>query len=212
MYYTCVLCEDKPCRNGGDNYPKNCPTLEKETLEKIKELYRKDENQKVGKMSAITEKRGYLKETRIEETINFLKRMGYKDIGLAFCNGLHTEAITLYEILKSHGFKVHSVMCKNGGIEKAFIGVEKEDYLNPETEETMCNPIGQALFLNKSNTDINILLGLCVGHDSLFLKYSESLVTVIGVKDRVTCHNPVAPLYNAESYYKSKLFNDKKEK
>lgn len=211
MYYTCVYCEDKPCRNPGDNYPKNCPTLEKDKIEEIKELYKDEENMKVSKMSAITEKRGYLKETRIEETINFLKRMDYHDIGLAFCNGLHSEAITLNEILKSHGFRVHSVLCKTGGIEKSFVGVDREDYLKPETDEVMCNPIGQAVFLNKSNTDINIALGLCVGHDSLFIKYSESLVTVIGVKDRVTCHNPIAPLYNAEKYYKSKLYKDGKD-
>ena len=66
----------------------------------------------------------------------------------------------------------------------------------------MCNPIGQAKLLNSAQTQLNILLGLCVGHDSLFIKYSEAPVTVLAVKDRVTGHNPLAPLYLHQSYYK----------
>ena len=50
-------------------------------------------------------------------------------------------------------------------------------------------------------------MGLCVGHDSLFYKYAEGLTTTMVVKDRVTGHNPVAAIYNAESYYKKKLFS-----
>ena len=67
--------------------------------------------------------------------------------------------------------------------------------------ESMCNPIAQAKIVNQAKTDFNILLGLCVGHDSLFLKYVEGLTTVFAVKDRVTVHNPVAVLYNSDGYY-----------
>lgn len=52
---------------------------------------------------------------------------------------------------------------------------------------------------------MNIVMGLCVGHDSLFYKYSEALTTTLVVKDRVTGHNPVAALYTSHSYYKTKL-------
>lgn len=65
----------------------------------------------------------------------------------------------------------------------------------------MCNPITQAMMLNEAKTDFNILLGLCIGHDSLFLKYAEGMTTVFAVKDRVTGHNPLAPLYTSRSYY-----------
>ncbi|HHT71048.1 MAG TPA: DUF1847 domain-containing protein, partial [Firmicutes bacterium] len=68
------------------------------------------------------------------------------------------------------------------------------------------NPIGQAMALNKSQTDLNIILGLCVGHDTLFIKYSQAPVTVLAVKDRVLGHNPMAALYLADSYYKNKLY------
>ncbi len=56
------------------------------------------------------------------------------------------------------------------------------------------------------DTDLNVVVGLCVGHDSLFYKYSEAMVTTAVTKDRVLGHNPAAALYTAESYYKKKLF------
>ena len=65
----------------------------------------------------------------------------------------------------------------------------------------MCNPIAQAKILNHAQTDFNILLGLCVGHDSLFMKYSKAMVTVFAVKDRLLGHNPLAALYTSHSYY-----------
>jgi len=74
----------------------------------------------------------------------------------------------------------------------------------------MCNPISQAMVLNDDKTDFNILLGLCVGHDSLFIKYANAYTTVLVVKDRVLGHNPVAALYTADGYYqrlKRKDFN-----
>ena len=51
-------------------------------------------------------------------------------------------------------------------------------------------------------TDINIVMGLCVGHDSLFYKYAEAPSTTLVVKDRVLGNNPVAALYTLDSYYK----------
>ena len=66
----------------------------------------------------------------------------------------------------------------------------------------MCNPILQAKLLNEAKTDLNLVVGLCVGHDSLFYKYSEALTTTVVTKDRVLGHNPAAALYTAESYYK----------
>lgn len=57
--------------------------------------------------------------------------------------------------------------------------------------------------LNKGKTQMNILLGLCVGHDMLFTKYSEAPVTTLVAKDRVLAHNPVAALTNR--YYRRKF-------
>ena len=68
----------------------------------------------------------------------------------------------------------------------------------------MCNPILQARLLNEAHTDLNVVIGLCVGHDSLFYRYSEAYVTTLITKDRVTGNNPAASLYTAQSYYRKK--------
>ena len=62
-------------------------------------------------------------------------------------------------------------------------------------------------YLIVKKTDINIVMGLCVGHDSLFYKYSKALTTTLVTKDRVLGHNPVAALNCAHSYYMDKLEN-----
>ena len=77
--------------------------------------------------------------------------------------------------------------------------------------ESMCNPIGQALLLNEQKTEFNLMLGLCVGHDTLFIKYSQAPMTALAVKDRVTGHNPLAAIYLAQGYYNKKFYPDDPE-
>ncbi len=204
--YNCAICNKTTCRTEDEDYPLGCPTVEEDELEDIKNLYKDKDDGRVAYTAALVEKEGYGKLTRVEETILFFKKLGVSHVGLAFCGGLMEEGRILYKILTKNGFKVDSVMCKSGSIPKDFMGLDKSDYLDPSSREVMCNPIGQAEFLNNQKTQYNILLGLCVGHDSLFLKHSEANVTVLGVKDRVTCHNPIGVLYQADKYYKKKLF------
>ena len=140
-------------------------------------------------------------KTRLEELIEFSRRMGYKRLGMAFCAGLMNEAAVLAGILETQGFEVVSVTCKVGGIPKEAIGVREEEKIYIGKFESMCNPISQARILNEANTDFNIMLGLCIGHDALFLRNVKGLTTVFAVKDRVTGHNPLAALYTSRSYY-----------
>ncbi|MBW2028914.1 MAG: DUF1847 domain-containing protein, partial [Deltaproteobacteria bacterium] len=141
-------------------------------------------------------------KTRIVEICEFAERMGYKRVGLAFCIGLSREASVVQEILESHGFEVISVLCKAGRTSKDLIGIRDEERIFRGTDEAMCNPIFQARLLNREKTELNVVLGLCVGHDSLFFKYAEAPTTVLAVKDRVTGHNPLAAIYLSGSYYK----------
>ncbi len=140
-------------------------------------------------------------KSRIEELIEFSKRMNYKRLGMAFCAGLASEASILSRILESRGFNVIAVACKVGTVPKEAIKVKDNEKIRIGQFETMCNPITQAKLLNRAKTDFNIMLGLCIGHDSLFLKYVKGLTTVFAVKDRVTGHNPLAALYTSGSYY-----------
>ena len=109
------------------------------------------------------------------------------------------------ELLRRAGLEVVSVICKTGGVDKTAIGIQEEHKVRPGQFEPMCNPIAQALLLNEQHTQFNIALGLCVGHDSLFYKYSDALVTTLIAKDRVTGHNPAAALYCAEGYFKDRV-------
>ena len=99
------------------------------------------------------------------------------------------------------GFEVISILCKAGRTSKDRVGIKDEEKIFRGTEESMCNPIFQAKLLNEEKTDFNILLGLCVGHDSLFFQYAKAPTTVLAVKDRVTGHNPLVPIYLSTSYY-----------
>ncbi len=98
--------------------------------------------------------------------------------------------------------EVVSVICTVGSTSKDLIGIEDQDKLCHGTDEPMCNPIFQAKLMNKEKTHFNVLLGLCVGHDSLFFKHADAYTTVLAVKDRVTGHNPLAPIYLYDHYYK----------
>lgn len=204
--YTCASCQKHSCRTGNlDEVPKNCPCNEADEQEKIKKQYQNPEILKLAYNSALVESEGYCKKTRLEEIIDFAQKCGFHRLGVAFCSGLRSEAEIFCSILRSHGFKVSSVICKNGSIPKEFLNIDDSQKVRPGTYEPMCNPIGQAMLLNKSETQLNIILGLCVGHDSLFIKYSDAPVTVFAVKDRVLAHNPLGAIYLAQGYYKNKL-------
>lgn len=202
--YTCAVCAVHSCnKNQLHKAPLNCPSLNDKEKE-IEELYLGEENYKIAKASATAVMDAYGNKTRIIETIDFAKACGYKKIGLAFCIGLADEAKTIQKILSYHDFQVESVICKVGGVSRELIGIQG-------CEVPMCNPIAQAEYLNERETDLNMVVGLCVGHDSLFFKYSKAPVTVFAVKDRVLAHNPLAAIYQERAYYQDKLFPTKGE-
>jgi uncharacterized metal-binding protein len=149
---------------------------------------------------------GYGRLTRLEEIMDFARRSGFSRLGLAHCIGLQREAAVVRRVFKANGFVVEAAACKAGAIPKEAIGLSDRDKLSPGEFESMCNPIGQARLLAESGTEFNVLMGLCVGHDSLFFKHSEAPVTVLAVKDRVLGHNPLAAVYLADSYYHDRLF------
>ncbi len=139
---------------------------------------------------------------RIVEIVEFARRMSYRRLGLIFCTGLKREAGVVEEILKTNGFEVVSVCCKVGRIPKSTLGVTREEHTDPFCpEEAMCNPMLQAALANEQHVDFNVLLGLCVGHDSLVFKYLEAPATVLASKDRCLGHSPLQAIYLYDSYY-----------
>ena len=214
----CSACDisvpGKLCYTDQGKGPKACPTVSHPSILDAANLaYEVSDVRSFAHMASVQEAQCYVNrdqqpyvmqpcKTRIVEICEFAKKMEYHRLGLAFCLGLAGEAGTVGEILTAHGFEVVSVCCKAGRTSKDLIGIAEEDKIYRGTDESMCNPVFQAMLLNHEKVDFNILLGLCVGHDSLFFKYAEAPTTVLAVKDRVTGHNPLAAVYQAESYYR----------
>lgn len=203
MYYTCANCTLHGCEKQDGSYPKNCPVLEKEFIEEINAKY--EPYMDFFSTCARIEAEGYCRWPRLRESLELCQRMGYKRVGLAFCAGFRNEAKVVEELLRSRGFEVVSAVCKVGSVDKESFGMAPECKVHPGGFEPICNPIGQAEMLNRCGTEFNIVLGLCVGHDSLFLKHSEALATVLVAKDRVLAHNPCGAIYTAKGYCKGKL-------
>ncbi|MGD8984714.1 MAG: DUF1847 domain-containing protein [Desulfobacteraceae bacterium] len=202
------------CRKEDGKAPSFCPTLNKSELTaKCLKEYENAELLEFAKQASIQEAEGYVNreggyalvrpiKPRIVEIIEFAHRMDYKRLGLVFCVGLRKEAKVVEKIFSDKGFEMISVVCKVGRVPKEKIDVRDDQKVAIGSFESMCNPVLQALILNDEKTDFNILLGLCVGHDSLFLKYAEAPCTVLAVKDRVLVHNPLAAVYNIDLYYR----------
>lgn len=207
---SCIDCAVTNCDKMDKTYPEFCITthMNEEVMEETMRCYTEEKNQKVAIASAEVEHEGYCRLTRVEEIIEFARKIEVKKIGIATCVGLIRESRILARILRAHGFEVYGVGCKAGTVPKTEIGIPEECL---EIGTNMCNPILQAKLLNAEKTDLNIVVGLCVGHDSLFYKYSEAITTTAVTKDRVLGHNPVAALYTAESYYKKLLTDQQPE-
>ncbi len=212
MNFTCATCESVVCHSDhAMDGPDNCPTKTMpDTFERVKAEYAKPEVAEFARQASIQEFECYMelpegrtpRNPRIEEVVQFARKMGYHRLGVAFCNGLRQEARIVDDILRRRGFEVVSVCCKTGGVPKEAIGVAPEQKIRgPQSWESMCNPIGQATLLNEAGTDFNVVVGLCVGHDSLFFKYANAPTTVLIAKDRVFGHNPAAGLYQSKAYY-----------
>ena len=200
---SCVDCAVTRCDNSGSAapYPAFCVSqaLAGGEAEDSLEQYRADpEDLKLAQTAASVESDGYRKWPRVQETIVFAKRMGYRKIGIATCVALIRESRTLARLLRANGFEVYGVGCKAGELDKSDLGIPAE---HQGPGPVACNPILQAELLAKAGTEFNLVMGLCVGHDSLFYKHSQAPATTLVVKDRVLIHNPVMALYTADGYY-----------
>ena len=210
---TCTACGKYGCfKNESENFPEFCLTkaLNEDLLNESLEIY--DNTEQLGtiaRVSASIEGEYYGRMTRVEETIEFIKRIGAKKVGIATCVGLIPEAKLFAKLLDKEKISYYTVGCKVGAVDKTRIGIPEDKKLNRGCgHESMCNPILQAKILNEQKTDVNIMIGLCVGHDALFLKHVEAPTTVMIVKDRVLVHNPAAALYGSTGMYSR--FKDKK--
>lgn len=199
---TCSECGQLNCYRHDRRYPDFCATVDLPAAERAElvELLGGDSRDAViSRAAAEVEGLHYGRINRVEETVAFARRIGARRIGVATCLGLIEETRVLVDILRLAGFEARTAVCKAGSIDKGEIGIA-EDVKIKAGFEACCNPVLQARLLNREKTDLNVIMGLCVGHDSLFSRHSEAPVTTLVVKDRVLGHNPVVALYTTKFY------------
>ncbi len=196
----CSYCTSKACIMGDlAEAPKFCPTVNRpELFERAKSKLQDVENRNMAQDVARTWKQ-LGKLTRIEETMLYAKLRGYQKLGIAFCIGLSDEAQMLTNVFLNEGFEVVAVACMCGAISSDDVALPEEDKIVAGFRQPMCNPIGQAAVLDSEGCQLNVLVGLCVGDDTLFIKHSKAPVTVLAVKDRVLANNPLGVLYTSRN-------------
>jgi uncharacterized metal-binding protein len=200
--------------NPEGRHPEGCPTCDRQdVVARAAREYEKPDIRAFACAASIQEAEGYADrdrgyenvkplKPRIVEIAEFARRMDYRRLGLVFCAGLAAEGRLVADFYRSRDFEVVSALCKVGRVPKETIGVADDQKIAIGRHESMCNPISQAMLMNAAGTELNILLGLCVGHDSLVFKYSDAFCTVLAAKDRVFGHNPLAAVYTMDSYYR----------
>jgi uncharacterized metal-binding protein len=210
---SCTDCGTLNCYRQEKEFPDFCPTesVDPDEIDGITAGYRGEGmDARIARASAEIEGVYYGKLTRAEEIIAFANRLGLKKIGLATCIGLSEEARIYSRVLKANGLECYSALCKIGSVDKTGIGMDESFKIQQGSHEAICNPILQAKMLERQGTELNVIIGLCVGHDSLFMKHSTAPVTTLITKDRVLGHNPAAALYTCGFYYK-RLFDGERK-
>ena len=125
-------------------------------------------------------------KSRLQELVNFAKESGYINIGIANCKSVQPYADRLKQLLEKDGFKVYSINCKDSCL--------NGNCICEDMSGACCDPLSQAKYLNDCKTNLNINLGLCLGHGIIFAKHSIAPVTTFLVKDFATNHNPIENL------------------
>ncbi len=120
---------------------------------------------------------------RLSELVYFCLEMGYRSVGVAYCVDLAGPAEILIQVLRRF-FSVHPAPCR------------RDTELNGDEANTHCNPADQAEMLNELETDLNVIVGLCMGSDCVFTQRSAAPVTTLFVKDRALANNPIGAVYS----------------
>lgn len=203
----CAKCTILRCGDTEKNkkVPASCPTEKyPDIVKETKEKYALPENQAViqgwlslmNKILDPAKSREKFSWTRVDEIMEYAKIRGMTRLGIATCYSLMPESRFLSDILESNGFDVVSISCLCGEVNPQEMGMPGDIF---------CNPIMQAEVLNREKTELNIMVGLCVGHDILFLRNCKAETTPLVVKDRALGHNPVAALYLSRGFFKDRF-------
>ncbi len=206
---TCVDCGLNTCEQVDGQRPAFCPTngFSLEENAQLKALLDEDQNRRIIQSAAHSAHVGHRQKlSHLEETILFAEGIGAKKIGIAACISLAAEARAATRVMRKRGFEVVGAICKAGCITFGDLAVPFDER---GADAVLCNPIYQAQLLNEEETDLNVVIGLCAGHDALFLKHADAPCTILAVKDFKFDHNSVRALrYGDESGILERLLEE----
>jgi uncharacterized metal-binding protein len=182
MAVDCASCDRYACQVGRlDATPDDCPM--RGPFPSFEELYATDESRRLLYHSARVEAEGYGRWTRLREVAELARRMEYRRLGVASCPDMGLEADLAARSLRRLGLDV-------------IVAAPFAD----------CDPVAQAALLAEERTHLNVIAGMCVGHDTLFIRHSRAPVTSLVVRDPRLAHNPAAALYTRDGYLKKALY------
>ncbi|MGW8178232.1 MAG: DUF1847 domain-containing protein [bacterium] len=176
----CLDCEERVCLKGEIcQFSSRRPTRVKSDIDQMLES--------AADISMETERA----LCRVAELVYFFLEMNYKSVGIAFCEELLDQTRVLAGVLRRF-FDVFAVCCKVGDI-----GPDKQSARSDfDALGSTCNPLGQAEILGRFGSQINVIVGLCIGADCVFTKASKVPVTTLFVKDRMLANNPIGAVYS----------------
>ena len=134
--------------------------------------------------------RGSSQWPRVEHLREYCLHAGVGFVGLAICSAFLEEARTVRAYLREKNIDAVIACCKIGAVRLADIGVDRDigyDY-------ALCNPVGQAMLLNRNKTQMNVLMGLCLPHDMLVIEHADAPCTTLFVKENMSGHHPLGTL------------------
>ncbi len=179
----CAKCKSYVCRLGrADVCPDDCPM--RGDFPDLRDLYRRESDRQVAYHSAVVEGLGYGRWTRLREIAEYARRMGYHRIGIACCPDMWREATLTAVYLKDQLLEPHLL-----------------------SERPECDPVGQAQAFARSARQLNVVAGMCVGHEAIFVRASHAPVICLVARDEKLRHNPAAALYTADSYSHNALYD-----
>lgn len=178
----CAGCERYACGAGrSDAAPPGCPMLE--DFPDFDELYGSDRARRMAAAAARVEAQGYGRWPRAWEVVEYARRLGYRRLGVAHCADRRRAAELAARYFRERGFEV--VLPVEAG---------------------SCDPRGQASAFERAGVELSLIAGMCVGHDTLFMRSSTVPVTSLVVRDLRLRDNPAAALYTRKGYLKSALY------
>jgi len=178
----CAECGAYICRGGNrEAAPDDCPM--KGEFPEFENLYPQGQTRDFLVQSALVEAEGYCRWTRVREVVEFSNRMGFRRLGLPHCSDMSPISERVAKALSEAGLEPVLPL-----------------------ESSPCDPLAQAGFFAEAETEMNVLSGMCVGHETLFIQASSAPVVGLVARDTRLKHNPAAGIYTSRSYLKKELF------